>query len=129
MPYVLGPGSRYFVQGALELLDQPGEYYLDQGAGVVYYYPRDENQLSQGISTPYAGDIVVLKGSTPNQRISHVVLEDLIIRNSDIRKDGVHIENSESVIIRDNRINNSIPIDMTAPTALSMLREQRQAIQ
>ncbi len=37
--YGIRPGDRYFVQGMLEELDAPGEWYLDQTAGKLYFWP------------------------------------------------------------------------------------------
>ncbi len=34
------PSSQFFIINALEELDEPGEWYLDQKKDVVYYYPR-----------------------------------------------------------------------------------------
>lgn len=38
-----GPGS---VENVLELLDQPGEWYLDQAKGRIYYKPRPGQQMA-----------------------------------------------------------------------------------
>lgn len=37
--FQLGAGDRYYVEGALELLDAPGEWYLDPVKGTLYYAP------------------------------------------------------------------------------------------
>jgi hypothetical protein len=37
--FQLGAGDRYYVEGALELLDLPGEWYLDPTAGALFYAP------------------------------------------------------------------------------------------
>jgi len=37
--YAIRPGDRYYVQGLLEELDAPGEWYLDQAAGKLYFWP------------------------------------------------------------------------------------------
>jgi len=37
--FQLGPGDLYYLEGALEVLDEPGEWYLDSEAGQVYYLP------------------------------------------------------------------------------------------
>lgn len=31
--------QRYYVENVFEALDEPGEWYLDQGTGTLYYYP------------------------------------------------------------------------------------------
>jgi hypothetical protein len=38
--FELGPGDPYYVEGAFEALDEPGEWYLDGGNGKAYYMPR-----------------------------------------------------------------------------------------
>ncbi len=48
----LAAGSRYYVQGAKELLDQPGEFYHDRTNGVLYYYPRATPIANQEIIVP-----------------------------------------------------------------------------
>jgi hypothetical protein len=37
--YAIRPGDRYYVQGLFEELDAPGEWYLDQAAGKLYFWP------------------------------------------------------------------------------------------
>jgi len=37
--YAIRPGDRYYVQGLFEELDAPGEWYLDQEAGKLYFWP------------------------------------------------------------------------------------------
>ena len=38
--------SAYFLMNALELLDQPGEWYADVQKGKVYYWPRAEEEMN-----------------------------------------------------------------------------------
>jgi len=39
--YPIRPGDRYYVQGLFEELDAPGEWYLDQGTGTLYFRPPE----------------------------------------------------------------------------------------
>ncbi len=48
----LAAGSRYFVQGAKELLNQAGEFYHDESAGMLYYIPRNTPISTQEIVAP-----------------------------------------------------------------------------
>jgi len=43
--FELAPGDLYYVEGAFEFLDEPGEWYLDGAAGTLYYLPRPGEQL------------------------------------------------------------------------------------
>ena len=39
--YPIRPTDRYYVQGMFEELDAPGEWYLDQSAGKLYFWPPE----------------------------------------------------------------------------------------
>ena len=41
----LDPGDPYYLEGAFEALDQPGEWYLDRAGGTLYYLPRSGETL------------------------------------------------------------------------------------
>jgi hypothetical protein len=43
--FALAPGDLYYAEGALDFLDQPGEWCLDRAAGRVYYWPRPGESL------------------------------------------------------------------------------------
>jgi len=54
---------RYFVENALELLDRPGEWYLDRGAGRLYYRPlpgEDPERLEAVV--PLAKGLLEVRG-------------------------------------------------------------------
>ena len=38
--FQLAPGDLYYVENAAEILDEPGEWYLDRTAGLIYYAPQ-----------------------------------------------------------------------------------------
>ena len=44
--FELEPGDLYYVEGAFEFLDQPGEWYLDPAAGTLYYLARPGERLA-----------------------------------------------------------------------------------
>ena len=39
--FFLGPSVRYYVENVRAALDSPGEWFVDQAAGLLYYYPLD----------------------------------------------------------------------------------------
>jgi parallel beta-helix repeat protein len=45
--FQLAAGDRYYIEGALELLDLAGEWYLDAAAGRLYYAPLPEETLDR----------------------------------------------------------------------------------
>lgn len=78
---VMGKGSRYFIQGALELLDTPGEFYYDETAKTVYYKPYNEDINAQTITYATANSPIILEG-TEQKPVSNIVFEDLKIGKS-----------------------------------------------
>lgn len=38
---LIRPGDRFYLENVREALNAPGEWFLDQGAGTLYYVPRD----------------------------------------------------------------------------------------
>lgn len=54
----LAAGSRYYILGAKELVDQPGEFYHDEAAGYLYYYPRNTPITSQEIIVPTVSTLI-----------------------------------------------------------------------
>jgi len=43
--FALEPGDLYYAEGALDFLDQPGEWCLDSTAGTLYYWPLPGESL------------------------------------------------------------------------------------
>ena len=61
--FELGPGDLYYVEGAFEFLDEPGEWYLDRERRIVYYLPRAGEKIEevQAIA-PVLAQVVRLEG-------------------------------------------------------------------
>jgi hypothetical protein len=59
----LDPGDLYYLEGAFEGLDQPGEWYLDRAAGTLYYEPRRGETLKNVEAiAPVLTQVVRLEG-------------------------------------------------------------------
>ncbi|MDT0677629.1 right-handed parallel beta-helix repeat-containing protein [Autumnicola musiva] len=59
--------SAFFFQGAIELLNQPGEWYLDKKLGKVYYWPKDGEDLNGAeVVVPFLETIVEIEGNLEN---------------------------------------------------------------
>jgi len=68
---MVGPGSLTsgarpsYLENAFELLDQPGEWYLDRAAHRLYYQPRHgENLRTADVEVPVLQTLVEMKGTT-----------------------------------------------------------------
>lgn len=74
--------SSYFLQGALELLDTPGEWYQDYPSGMIYYMPREgEDLATTDVTIPLLETILKVSGTM--ERPVH-----------DIRFSGISFEHS-----------------------------------
>lgn len=59
----LDAGDPYYVEHALELLDEPGEWFLDRRAGVIYYIPRDgEDMRNAEVIAPFLTQVLRVVG-------------------------------------------------------------------
>jgi parallel beta helix pectate lyase-like protein/glycosyl hydrolase family 141 len=81
--YQYGHGSRYFIQNSLSLLTQPGEYYLDQSAGWLYYWPKGGNIASQDIEAPTVQTILSVAGDSQADRAHDIEFEGLGLKYTD----------------------------------------------
>ncbi len=65
--FELAPGDPYYLEGALEVLDEPGEWCLDTATGRIFYMPRPGEKLDQiEAIAPVLTQILRLEGR-PNQ--------------------------------------------------------------
>ncbi|MFF2433341.1 discoidin domain-containing protein [Streptomyces sp. NPDC058107] len=66
-----------WLENARELLDAPGEWYLDKGEGEIYYMPEAGQDLSTAtVTVPHVQDLVDLNG-TKTSPVTHVSFEGI----------------------------------------------------
>jgi len=59
-------GARYFIENVWEALEEPGQWYLDQKEGCLYYLPRPEENLETAeVAAPCLGELVRIEGVDP----------------------------------------------------------------
>ncbi|MDQ0874649.1 hypothetical protein QFZ77_003308 [Paenibacillus sp. V4I3] len=81
--YLNRANSRYVIQGALALLDQPGEFHLDTTSGYLYYWSKDGSITQQTIIAPKVKSIISLQGASESSRVHHVQLDGLSFQDTD----------------------------------------------
>lgn len=77
--------QRYYVENAFELLDQPGEWYLNRATGLLSYWPLPGERLDE-IETiaPVLPELVRLAGQPDAGRlVEHVTLRGLSFQHAD----------------------------------------------
>lgn len=111
-------GNRYYVRGAREFLDRPGEFWCDSAAGLLYYWPRQtpiEAQTIVGSTTPRVLELV---GRSRSEPLENVVFQGLTLEqcrafdsfgpSQYLACDGlVYLSNARNITIRDCRIRHS----------------------
>ena len=77
--------QRYYVENALELLDQPGEWYLNRETGRLSYRPLPGEPLGQvEVVAPALTDLARLAGDPDGGRpVSHIELRGLTFHHAD----------------------------------------------
>ncbi len=77
--------QRYYVENARELLDCPGEWYLNRTTGVLSYWPLPGEKLGTAeLVAPRLPELVRLAGDADQGRfVEHVVLRGLALHHAD----------------------------------------------
>lgn len=74
--------SPFFLNNALCLLDEPGEWYLDKEHAKIYYYPRVGERLeSSKVMVPVLENILEIKG-TIDAPVHHIYFENIAFEYS-----------------------------------------------
>lgn len=120
-------GSRYFVQGILDFLTEPGEFAFDNATSTLYYWPvGDINDVT--IEAPAVHDIFLLEGS-PSNRVTDVVIDGFEIEHTDMVKWYRHAHVNEGDGFRDR---DRGPIDSLATSdpydRVMTLRQNRHGL-
>ncbi|MBC8871159.1 MAG: right-handed parallel beta-helix repeat-containing protein [Planctomycetes bacterium] len=84
-PLAWDPDQRYYVENARELLDAPGEWYLDRQTGTLYYRPSaGEDMESAEVIAPVLGELVRFDGDPDaGEFVDHVQLTGLSFQHAD----------------------------------------------
>jgi hypothetical protein len=72
----INPNNRYWVENAIDYLDEPGEWVFNSAEGRLYIWP--ENEIStMNIVAPYLQEFIRVEGSEDGPFVSHVHFEGL----------------------------------------------------
>jgi hypothetical protein len=78
-----GPGRAFYFENALEMLDQPGEWYLDETTSTVYYKPRPgEDMATATVIAPMVETIVSVQGESPSNAAGYLWFAGLAFAHS-----------------------------------------------
>lgn len=69
--------SSFCLTNALELIDEPGEWFQDYPSGRIYYYPRPGEDMNNAeVSIPTLETLMAASG-TPERPVKHIRFQDI----------------------------------------------------
>lgn len=72
-------GQTFFVENALEVLDEPGEFYFDVNNKTIYYYPEEGKNIdSLNIVAPTTEGLIRVKGQSVSKRAENISFENIV---------------------------------------------------
>jgi hypothetical protein len=83
--FKLDPGDLYYIEHALELLDEPGEWYLDRAAGTLYYLPLPGEEMARAeVIAPVLSQLVRFEGKPEaGEFIDHLLFRGLTFAHTE----------------------------------------------
>ena len=78
-PIAIKEGSTFYIENALELLDEEGEFYFD--GDYIYYKPYPEETLSEcKVYVSETETLFNIGGSSNNSKIENIIIKNLDVR-------------------------------------------------
>ncbi len=104
--------QRYFVENARELLDEPGEWYLNRETGVLSYWPMPGERIDRAhVVAPVLTNFVHFAGNAKGEFVRHVTLRALAFHNADWVLDPKGNSSTQAAV--------EVPATITADGALN----------
>jgi hypothetical protein len=86
-----GQGRAYYFENALEFLDQPGEWYLDETTKTVYYKPRTGEDMSNAtVIAPMVETIMSVTGANTSNQAGYLWFQGLTFAHSTYMRPSEH---------------------------------------
>ena len=95
---------RYFLCGAMEYLDSPGEFYNGKD-GILYYIPvSDEGNVEV---TVCSRNLIEIHGSSDTAPAKNIVFDGVTVKNSAFGRSLIRMENARNITVRNCILKNS----------------------
>ncbi len=100
----------FYLENALELLDEPGEFYFDKDEKLIYYYPFAEENLTDPQTEVYAGTtemLVEAKGESKENKLKNLVFENLTFMHgawNDVSRTGKRTSQADKFVSGSNQL-------------------------
>jgi len=117
-----GGANRYYIENVFEGLEQPGDWYLDQHTGELYYWPVDNIENAEVIA-PVLNQLIRFEGGIKEQHVQYIKVCGFTFSDTDwmLPKEGypdcgdvgdivepsaITLENARYCTLEDNCIRN-----------------------
>lgn len=74
--------SSFFLANALELLDEPGEWYQDYPSGRIYYYPEDGKDMSVSHAVVPVTETLLAVEGTRERTVGNICFENVAFEHA-----------------------------------------------
>ena len=75
-------GAPFFLSGATEFLDQPGEFHCDSKAGLIYYWPLVSQDMADAEAIVPALETLVEVAGTVDRPVTNVAFQNLSFQHT-----------------------------------------------
>ena len=104
--YNMTVNSRFYIQGALELIDTPGEFYYDTKNGDLYYYPKNLPIEEQEIAIPNQHNFIEFVGESKDNPVRNIKITGIELNTVDRDYDGIYMKCARNIEIDSSKIKN-----------------------
>ena len=81
----------YYFENALEFLDSPGEWYLDESSNTLYYMPRmGEDMTTAVVVAPMVETVVSVKGTSSTDQATYLWFQGLTFAHATYMRPSQH---------------------------------------
>ena len=83
-------GGTHTIYNAFSFVDSPGEFYFDKTEKVLYYYPRNGEDMSQAdVEAPIAEQLIIIRGESTSDRVENLSFSGITFANTDYQLTNV----------------------------------------
>ncbi len=73
----------YYLENAMEFLDTPGEWYLDETANTLYYMPRSgEDMTKTMVVAPMVETLVKVAGTSTSNKVGYLAIQGIVFAHT-----------------------------------------------
>lgn len=77
------PNHNVWIENAFEELDEEGEFYYDRSEGIIYYIPRQgENMETASVHIPVLETLIDLRGGDANHKVKNICFKGLTLEDT-----------------------------------------------